>query len=211
MLDKEGNPIYYQLQYFLDSDTDVLNEEQKQMLLLNPSYRDPSNGEIKKFPYKKQLGVTRVLTEVDGKEWLVTSWMWEGLRKDKGIETKAFKKGDYNHPLPTNELRQVNPNDRDSPMESKITAINYKQVYEIPFTKENYDKVVAERSAPREEKHINMKLLKIGHSGARSPFALEVIDQDQFLNRPFLELWDYLASAPAKTEELRPSARKRIR
>ena len=42
-------------------------------LLLDPSYRDPANGEIKKFPYKKLLGVTRVLTEVDGKEWLVTS------------------------------------------------------------------------------------------------------------------------------------------
>ena len=127
--------------------------------------------------------------------------MWEGLRKDKGIETKAFKKGDYNHPLPTNELRQVNPNDRDSPMESKITAINYKQVYEIPFTKENYEKVVAERSAPREENHINMKLLKIGHSGARSPFALEVTNQNDFLNRPFMELWDYLASHPAKKTE----------
>jgi hypothetical protein len=33
LLDKEGNPIYYQLQYFLDSGTDTLNEEQKQMLL----------------------------------------------------------------------------------------------------------------------------------------------------------------------------------
>ena len=47
-----------------------------------------------------------------------------------------------------------------------------------------------------------MKLLKIGHSGQRSPFALEVANQDQFLNRSFMELWDYLASAPArKTEE----------
>jgi hypothetical protein len=103
--------------------------------------------------------------------------------------------------MPTNELRQVNPNDRHSPYESKITAINYKQVYEIPFTKENYEKVLAERSAPREEKHINMKLLKIGPSGQRSLFALAVTNQDQFLNRPFMELWDYLASAPAKKTE----------
>jgi hypothetical protein len=50
-------------------------------------------------------------------------------------------------------------------------------VYEIPFTKENYEKVLAERSAPREEKHINMKLLKIGPSGQRSPFALAVTNQ----------------------------------
>jgi hypothetical protein len=113
--------------------------------------------------------------------------MWEGLRKDKGIETKAFDIGTYDHPLPTNELRQINPNGRDSPYESKITAIKYKQVYEIPFTKENYEKVLAQRSAPREEKHINMKLLKIGHSGQRSLFALEVTNQDQFLNRPFMD------------------------
>ena len=36
----KGKPIYYQLQYFLDSDTDTLNEEQKQMLLLDLRYRD---------------------------------------------------------------------------------------------------------------------------------------------------------------------------
>jgi hypothetical protein len=95
-----------------------------------------------------------------GKEWLKMKWMWEELRKDKGIETKAFNLGTYDHPMSTNELRQVNPNDRHSPYESKITAINYKQVYEIPFTKENYEKVLAERSDPREEKHINMKTVK---------------------------------------------------
>ena len=38
LLDKEGNPIYYQLQYFLDSDTDTLNEEQIQMLLQDARY-----------------------------------------------------------------------------------------------------------------------------------------------------------------------------
>ena len=70
LLNKEGNPIFYQLQYFLDSDTDTLNEEQKQMLLQDPRYRDPATGEIKKFPYKELRSVIRVLTEVDGKEWL---------------------------------------------------------------------------------------------------------------------------------------------
>ena len=88
-----------------------------------------------------------------------------------------FNLGTYDHPIPTNELRQVNPNNRDSPYESKITAINYKQVYEIPFTKENYEKVLAERSAPREEKHINMKLLKICPSSQRSPFDFAVTNQ----------------------------------
>jgi hypothetical protein len=38
LLDKEGNPIYYQLQYFLDSDSDVINEDQKQMLLQDARY-----------------------------------------------------------------------------------------------------------------------------------------------------------------------------
>jgi hypothetical protein len=59
--------------------------------------------------------------------------------------------------------------------------------------------VLAERSGHTEEKHISMKLLKIGHLGQRSPFALEVTNQDQFLNRPFME--DYLESAPAKKTE----------
>ena len=37
LLDKEGNPVYYHLQYFLDSDSDVINEDQKQMLLQDPT------------------------------------------------------------------------------------------------------------------------------------------------------------------------------
>ena len=98
LLDKEGKPVYYQLQYFLDSDSDVINEDQKQMLLQDPSYRDPSTGEVKIFPYKQLLGVQRILTEANGMEWMVTRWMWEGLRKDKGVETKSFKKGTYHYP-----------------------------------------------------------------------------------------------------------------
>jgi hypothetical protein len=74
-------------------------------------------------------------------------------------------------------------------------------VYEIPFTKENYEKVLAERSAPREEKHINMKLLKIGPSGQRKSFRFSSHKSGQCLNRPFMELWDYLASALAKKTE----------
>ena len=52
------------------------------------------------------------------------SWMWEGLRKDKGVETKAFKKGTYDHPTPTNELRPMNPDIKDSPLHTVVTAIN---------------------------------------------------------------------------------------
>ncbi len=201
LLDKDGNPVFNQLQYFLDSDTEVLNEEQKQMLLQDPRYRDPATGEIKKFPYKQLISITRVLTEVDGRKWLIARWMWEGLRRDKGIQTKAFKTGDYNHPMPVNELKPINPNDKEAGYRSVITAINHKRMFEIPFTKENYDKVLAERSGPRDERHINMSLSKIDPSGSAGGFALEVKNREQFLTRPFMELWDYLASAPDKNTE----------
>lgn len=203
LLDEQGKPVYFQLQYFLDSDSDVINDEQNQLLLQDPSYRDPATGEIKIFPYKQLLGCIRVLTEVDGKEWLVSRWMWEGLRKDKGIETKSFKVGTYDHPTPSNQLRPINPNDKEnSPLQTVVTAINYKQMYDTEYTKENWDKILAERSAPKDQKHINMTLLKIGPNGARVGSPYQVTDQDQFLNRPFGELFEYLASAPArKTEE----------
>lgn len=203
-MDKEGNPVYYQLQYFLDSDSDVINEEQKQMLLQDPSYRDQSTGEVKIFPYKNLLGVQRILTEANGKEWLVTRWMWEGLRKDKTVEAKSFKKGTFDYPTPTNQLRPINPNDKDSPLQTVVTAINYKTVYDTEFTKDNWDKILAERSAPRDDKHIKMTIIKIGANGTRVGSQYEVTNQDQFLTRAFGELWDYLASAPAKkTEETR--------
>jgi hypothetical protein len=100
LLDEKGDPIFYQLQYFLDSDTEVLNEDQKLMLQQNPRFKDPATGQIKKFPYKNLRGMIRVLTEEDGKEWLVTTWMYEGLRRDKSIEPQTFKLGNYEHPIP---------------------------------------------------------------------------------------------------------------
>jgi hypothetical protein len=202
LLDNQGNPIFYQLQYFLDSDTEVLNEDQKQMLLQNPRFKDPATGQIKKFPYKTLRGMIRVLTEEDGKEWLVTTWMYEGLKRDKGIESHSFKLGNYEHPIPETELKYLDPNDKDKGYTSVITAINHKTVYDTPFTKENIERVLAERSGPKDEKHVNMSLIKIGPSGSKNSFALSVTDKEQFISRPFTEIWDYLASAPArKTDE----------
>lgn len=53
-------------------------------------------------------------------------------------------------------------------------------------------------SDPKDEKHIVMKLQKINPTGIKFPHALQVTDKEQFLTRPFNELWDYLASAPLK-------------
>src|SRR5215217_4301956 len=44
LVDKQGNPVFYQLQYFLDSEIDILNEEQKQMLLGDPGFKDSATG-----------------------------------------------------------------------------------------------------------------------------------------------------------------------
>jgi hypothetical protein len=43
-----------------------------------------------------------------------------------------------------------------------------------------------------------MVLYKINTSGIRYPHGYQVEDGEQFLHRPFLELWDYLASSPLK-------------
>ena len=90
----------------------------------------------------------------------------------------------------------MNPNEKDSPLQTVITAINTKTVYDTEFTKENWDKILAERSAPKDEKHINMTLVKIGPTGARVGSPYHVEDQDQFLNRPFGELFEYLPVHP---------------
>jgi hypothetical protein len=46
-----------------------------------------------------------------------------------------------------------------------------------------------------------MTLVKIGPTGQKNPVAYQVTNQNDFLNRPFMELWDYLVSAPAKKTE----------
>lgn len=95
-------------------------------------------------------------------------------------------------------LIQTDSNKRDSPSKSVVTAINYQQVHDIPFTRENFENEVSKRSAPKDEKHVMMQLQKINTSGIKYPHAYQVEDKEQFLGRPFLELWDYLASSPLK-------------
>jgi hypothetical protein len=43
-----------------------------------------------------------------------------------------------------------------------------------------------------------MTLARILPSGQRYPHSYQVLDKEQFLTRPFNELWDYLAPAPLK-------------
>jgi hypothetical protein len=63
--DKQGNPVYYQLKYFLESDdADVLSEDQKNMLLQDPRYTDPMTGKVKIFPYKTLMYVVRVQSTI---------------------------------------------------------------------------------------------------------------------------------------------------
>jgi hypothetical protein len=199
VVDKQGNPIFYQLQYFLDSETDTLSEEHKKMLLDDPRFKDAATGKTKVFPYKILLSVVRVQTEADNKEWLKVRWSYEGLRRDKQIEiSPSLDDGIYDHPVPETRLVQTDPKDKDSPYKSVIVAINHQPVHDIPFTQENYERELAKRSAPRDEKHIAMLLQRIGPSGIRYPHVLQVLDKEQFLARPFNEIWDYLASAPLK-------------
>jgi hypothetical protein len=83
LLDKAGHRIFYQIDYFLNSEIDILNEDQKQLLLTDPRYLDPITGKTKIFPYKTLLSITRTLTEADNNEWLKARWSWEGLKRDK--------------------------------------------------------------------------------------------------------------------------------
>jgi hypothetical protein len=196
LLDKNGNPVFFQLQYLIDSDVDNLSEDQKQIVLQDPRYKDPATGKLKVFPYKTLLGVVRVQTQADNKEWLKARWTWEGLQRDKEIWNGSFDMGLYDHPMPVRRLKPVNPNDKDSFQQSVITAINYQLVYDIPFTKENYEAELKKRNAPMEERHIGMTLQRIDSKGIEYKNTYEVLDKDQFLTREFDELWDYLASAP---------------
>jgi hypothetical protein len=45
---------------------------------------------------------------------------------------------------------------------------------------------------------IVMTLQRISPSGIKYAHVYQVTDKDQFLTRPFNELWDYLASAPLR-------------
>ena len=179
MLNKLGDPVYYQLQYFLDSEEENMSEEQKEILLQDPRYKDPITGKVKTFPYKTLLSFVRVQTEADNKEWLKAKWVWEGLRRDKQIEVSPiFEVGVYDHPIPVTELKQIEPKDKDSPYKSIVTAINFQKVYDVPFTKENVEKELAKRHAPKDERHIVMTLLKVNPSGISSVHALQVTDKE---------------------------------
>ena len=138
-------------------------------------------GKLKIFPYKTLFTVVRILTEADEREWLKTRWNWEALNRAKQIETNMFDVGVYDHPVPETRLVLTDPNKRDSSSKSVVTAINYQSVYEIPFSKENFEKEVAKRSAPKDERHIGMVIQKISSSGIKYPHVYEVLDREQFL------------------------------
>ena len=163
--------------------------------MVPPDWQPPhldSEGKPQIYPVKHVNSIIRVRT-MDGKEWLKSRQMWYGLdQAGNQIAQSMDDKEMYDDTLPIYKLQPKDPRNRDSEMIREIRNIEHRIKYTELFNPETVQKLYDVRDG-------KCTLVLKDETSDGSP--VQVISLDDFMNRPFEELWVYLHTPRQKSIE----------
>ena len=142
-----------------------------------------SKGKPLKYPVKHTNSIIRIKT-MDGKEWIKSRQMWYGLdQAGNEIGQSMDDKELYDAIVPIYTLKPKDPRNRDSEMIREIKHIEHRIKYTVPFKPETVQNLYDMRNG-------KCSLVLKDESTDGSPVT--VTSLQDFMNRPFEELWEYL-------------------
>jgi hypothetical protein len=154
-----------------------------------------AEGKPLQYPVKYVNSIIRVRA-LDSSEWIKTRQMWWGLdQAGNPLNISMNDKETYDNILPIYQLKPERPNDRDSRMIREIKNIEKRIKYTEPFKPETAQKLYDMRNGKC--------FLSIKDEVNDSP-PYEVKSLNDFMNRPFEELFDYLSTPIQRVEPSTP-------
>jgi hypothetical protein len=151
-----------------------------------------SKGKPLRYPVKQTNSIIRKRL-ADGTEWLLSRQQWWGLdQAGNPINQTMDDKECFDDILPIYKLKPKDPKQRDSEMIRELDHIEHRIKYTEPFKAETVQKLYDTRDGRC------VLVLKDEAGGASSP--IEVKSLEDFKNRPFDELWEYLMTPRQKIE-----------
>ena len=88
--------------------------------------------------------------------------------------------------------------DRNNPNGQKQHGVNgYIKQYYLPFNQKNLKTLYDMRPA-QEPSSVSLSIMKVGYDGNRIDWPHQIEKYEDFANRPFDELWDYVSNPKYK-------------
>jgi phage repressor protein C with HTH and peptisase S24 domain len=129
----------------------------------------------------------------DGKEWLASKQQWIAIDSQGNEITESFhnlEKWDK----PEFEYGMI-PQDRNNPNGPKVHRVvdvkELKKQYDLPFN-QKYLKMLYDMQPSPEPSSVSLSIMKVGYDGNRIDWPYQIEKYEDFANRPFDELWEYV-------------------
>lgn len=158
------------------------------------------NKEDKPYPIKQANQIVRLKIS-DGREWLASKQQWIAIDSQGNETMESF------HHLeiwdkPEFEYGQI-PQDRNNPNGPKVYGVvgvkEHKKQYDMPFNQKNLKSLYDMRPSA-EPSSVSLSIMRIGYDGKCIDHPYQIEKYEDFANRPFEELWEYVSTPKYKLD-----------
>lgn len=159
---------------------------------LDVMYRIDESKAKKVYPLVQVIQLVRVKTS-DDREWIKSLQQWTGLDQlGNEVETtftapEVWDKPDFNREM----IRD--PRHPEKPPEPKITGYSFQQEYTEPFTKEKVEELYSKAN----RNTVSLSIKRVSTNGQTLGHVYQISKYDDFVARPFDDLWDYMENITA--------------
>jgi hypothetical protein len=143
----------------------------------------------RKYPIKTVNCIIRVQTTADNnKEWIMSRQTWTGLDRNGNEVSKSWDDLEtWRKPVLKYESRPVNPKDRFSKIERKITGVSSEvRMFDKPFTAKAFDELYAMRGPM-----CGLIIMRVDQNGEKIGNPYSMTKYEDFRSRPFDELYEW--------------------
>lgn len=156
--------------------------------------------EDKLYPIKQANQIVRLKTS-DGKEWLTSKQQWIAVDSQGNEIMESYHNLEI-WDKPVFEYGMI-PQDRNNPNGPKMHGVvgvrELKNQYDLPFNQKNL-KTLYDMRPSSEPSSVSLSIMRIGYDGNRIDWPYQIEKYEDFANRPFEELWDYVSTPKYKLD-----------
>jgi hypothetical protein len=156
--------------------------------------------EDKPYPIKQANQIVR-LKSSDGREWLASKQQWIAIDSQGNEIMESFHNPEV-WDKPDFKYGQI-PQDRNNPNGPKVHGVievkGFKKQYDLPFNQKNL-KMLYEMRPAEQPASVTLSIQRIGYDDNPIGHVYQIEKYEDFANRPFEELWDYMSTPKYKLD-----------
>lgn len=160
------------------------------------------NKEDRPYPIKQANQLIRVKT-ADGREWLKSKQQWYSIDSQGNEIMESFSDLEqWDKPEFQYGMRPVDKKNPNGPKEYGVIGVkDFKKQFDLPFNQQNLKALYKMRPA-EEPASVALIISKLGYDGNPLGHPYQIEKYEDFANRPFDELYDYMSTPKYKLDRI---------